>query len=475
MFHNNKKSYIVSFKKDKVSNQEVESILGKNIYIKDRLNIINGITALSGEKQVTDNDILHFQEIGSSVVNLNEDELNNIQQFPEVEQIIENFQVRALGCFGNEEYDIYRKGYDEGYQQAINAMSNTRYNSSFQSIYPPSLKQINCPPGTHPECIKETEPDQPYTCPPGTHLECIPDTITPEPPDIQPAEWNMKLINANKVWDKVTGRNVKVAVIDTGISSKHPDLSVAGGISFVPFLDSWEDDNGHGTHCAGIIGSRSNKFGVTGVAPECSLYAIKVLEGTFGFGLTSWILAGMGWAAENGMDIVSMSLGSNVSDPNEEYPVAYERAAKQLLDSGCIVIAAAGNSGDSDTPWVGVPARCPSFMAVGAVDKNKELAYFSSNGPVDLPPFQGVEIVAPGVSVNSTWPGGEYKELSGTSMACPHISGGAALLKQMRPTMTPKEIRERLILTAADLGAPKFDSKYGAGLLDCYRAIYDKQ
>jgi len=480
MYLNNKISYIVTFKKDKISHEEAEMLVGKSLEIKENFTMVDGISALSGERQSKSSAALHFKEIGTSIIDLNENELKNIQQLKEVEQVVKNFQVRALGCSATnfqqfadiDEYDIYRKGFEEGYQQAVNSLTNFRKHSFYKPTNYNSSNNVNCPPGTHPECVNETEPEQPPVCPPGTRLECVPDKPS-EPPDTQPAEWNMKLINANKVWNKVTGRNVKVAVIDTGINSKHPDLSVAGGKSFVPFIDSWEDDNGHGTHCAGIISARSNTIGVTGVAPECSLYAIKVLEGTMGFGWTSWILAGMGWAAENGMDIVSMSLGGNVSQPDEEYPIAYERAAKQLIDSGCIVIAAAGNSGDTDTPWVGVPARCPSVMAVGAIDKEKKLAYFSSNGPDNLPPFQGVEIVAPGVSVNSTWPSGEYKELSGTSMACPHVSGGAALIKQMRPTMTPGEIRERLILTAADLGAPKFDSKYGAGLLDCYRSIYD--
>ena len=111
-------------------------------------------------------------------------------------------------------------------------------------------------------------------------------------------------------------------------------------------------------------------------------------------------------------------------------------------------------------------------MAVAAVDQRKRKASFSSWGPPFLGPQRGIEISAPGVSINSTVPGGGYGKKSGTSMACPHVSGAAALLKQLHPTWTPEKIRKRLNDTADDLGVPGDDPKYGNGLLNCHRAVF---
>ena len=279
------------------------------------------------------------------------------------------------------------------------------------------------------------------------------------------------MVGANRVWSRVTGAGVKVAILDTGIDNDHPDLSVSGGVSFVPGVTSWDDDNRHGTHCAGIVGARNNLIGIVGVAPGASLFAVKVLNAG-GSGQFSWILAGMGWAAQNKMDIVSMSLGSSASSPDVACVLAYQRAAQVLDRSGCLVVAAAGNSNGSTRPWVVQPARCPGFMAVAAVDQNRQLASFSSHGPTTLCPDCGVEIAAPGVSVKSTVPGGGYQTLSGTSMACPHVSGAAALLKQLHPTWSPTQIRGHLKRTASDLGAPGTDERFGAGLLNCFRAVF---
>ena len=285
----------------------------------------------------------------------------------------------------------------------------------------------------------------------------------------------MGMIRADDVWRRVTGRGVKLAIIDTGIDDNHPDLSVFGGASFVPGVGSWDDDHSHGTHCAGIAGARNNAVGVVGVAPGCSLYAVKVmrpLPNGRATGQLSWILAGMGWAASNGMDVASMSLGSSVNTADAACTVAYQRAAQRLIDVGCIVIAAAGNSGRTAQPWVGRPARCPGFMAVASVDLNRRLAASSSRGPSTLDPLSGIEISAPGVRINSTVPGGGYGVKSGTSMACPHVAGAAALIKELRPTWSPGRIRRHLKATATDLGVPGDDPEYGSGLLDCYRAVF---
>ncbi len=290
----------------------------------------------------------------------------------------------------------------------------------------------------------------------------------------QPVPWNIELVKANLVWNRVTGRGVKVAIVDTGIDDNHPDLTVSGGVSFVPGVGSWDDDNGHGTHVAGIVGARNNPVGVIGVAPESDLYAVKVL-GRKGTGHHSQVLAGLCWATQNGMDVVNLSLGRDVKKPDEPCTAIYQRLARILNNAGCIVVAAAGNSGEEINKWVGHPARCPGYMAVAAIDRNKNLAPFSSRGPADLCDDCGVEISAPGVSINSTYQGGGYRKLSGTSMACPHVSGAAALLKELHPTWTPDRIRERLKATASDLGAPGNDPGTGAGLIDCQCAVFGQR
>ena len=193
-------------------------------------------------------------------------------------------------------------------------------------------------------------------------------------------------------------------------------------------------------------------------------------EGEVGSGMLSWILAGMTWAAQQDMHVVSMSLGSGASE-NASCIVAYRRAAELLERSGAVVVTSAGNSGATGQPWVGHPARCAGYIAVAAVDKDRRLASFSSRGPASLGPQSGVEISAPGVRVLSTFPGGGYRNMSGTSMACPHVAGAAALLRELHPMWEPGQIRARLVSTAADLGVPGSDPGFGAGLLDVAAAV----
>lgn len=402
------------------------------------------------------------------MITLTEEQAETLESDNRVAEVVEDFEVHALvhwsaagkGQSGDDKHanmydlDALQQAYMAGYLQAIVQMQIGQGMGSPSSSSWPFGPNAAAPP-----------PWWPFPWWP------FPSKPTPPPDQKQPIPWNIAMINAPAVWDRVAGRGVKVAIIDTGIDEAHSDLTVYGGASFVPGAKSWDDDNGHGTHCAGIVGARNNATGVVGVAPECQLYAVKVLN-RLGSGQFSWILAGMGWAVDNDMEVVSMSLGSDVDDPNMDCVLAYQRAAQNLIDNGAIVVAAAGNAGETKTPWVGQPARCPGYMAVAAVDRDKNLASFSSRGPATLGPLQGVEIAAPGVSIESTWRGGGYRTISGTSMACPHVSGAAALLKELHPTWTPDQIRDRLKATAADLGVPGSDPNFGAGLLDCQAAVF---
>ena len=274
----------------------------------------------------------------------------------------------------------------------------------------------------------------------------------------------LRITYVPQAWRYSTGTGVRVAVVDTGIASRHPDLRVYGGASFVPGIRSWRDDHYHGTHVAGTIAALYNRRGVIGVAPRARLYAVKVLNRA-GRGQTSWILNGLAWCYRYRMHVVNLSLGSMATTHRTSvYSRAYESAGRLLRRRGILAVAAAGNSGRTRYPYVGNPARCPSFMAVSSIDCRRRRAASSSYGPQ-------VEICAPGVSVWSTYPPNRYRQLSGTSMAAPHVAGVAALVKRRRPAWSGDSIRVHLWRTALDLGFPRRDWFYGFGQVRAYHAV----
>ncbi|WP_404432442.1 S8 family peptidase [Sutcliffiella horikoshii] len=255
----------------------------------------------------------------------------------------------------------------------------------------------------------------------------------------------------------VTGSGVKVAVLDTGIDASHEDLNVVGGASFVSEEpDALTDGNGHGTHVAGTIAAVNNNTGVLGVAYDVDLYAVKVLSGA-GSGTLAGIAQGIEWAIDNDMDVINMSLGGSTGSST------LKQASDNAYNSGIVVVAAAGNSGSffGLINTIGYPARYDSVIAVGAVDSNNNRASFSSVG-------SQLEVMAPGVSINSTLPGNQYGELNGTSMASPHVAGAAALLLAQNPNLTNVEVRERLRSTATNLGST---FNYGYGVINLEAAL----
>jgi subtilisin len=211
-------------------------------------------------------------------------------------------------------------------------------------------------------------------------------------------------------------------------------------------------------------------FGVVGVAYDCALYAVKVM--THGSGDTDWIVAGLMWAAEKKMNIASMSLWDNngAVTPDEAPWEDIERAAQYAFNAGCLVVGISGNSGDRPKHWVTNPGRCPGVMAIGAVEEAKTWWTHSSYGPPELPPERAVEVTAPGVMIRSTYLGNGFAYYNGTSQACPHVAGAAALMKAIDPSLGPAQLRTRLRTTADDLGPAGQDEKFGAGLLNCINA-----
>ncbi|MDW7774762.1 MAG: S8 family peptidase [Methanosarcinales archaeon] len=268
---------------------------------------------------------------------------------------------------------------------------------------------------------------------------------------LQQIDWGVYKVNAPAIWNNTTGSGVKIAIIDTGISNKHPDLTVSGGINLVGTSTSkkWNDDNGHGTHVAGIIGARNNSIGVLGVAPGAELYAVKVLD-QFGGGSISDVVEGIEWAVQNDMDIISMSLGTT------EYSQALNDSSTSAYHAGILLVASAGNNGDGNpnTNDVMYPARFESVIAISAIDQNNMAVSWSADG-------SEVELAAPGVGIYSTWLDGGYRSMSGTSIAAPFVSGVAALMLQNNGGASPDEVRAAMADGAVDLGVPGRDNVYG--------------
>lgn len=252
------------------------------------------------------------------------------------------------------------------------------------------------------------------------------------------------------------GKDIKIAVLDTGIDSNHPDVKEAV-IEAKNFTDDTDfiDHHGHGTHVASTIAGSGSASGgrLKGVAPGADLLIGKVLN-TRGSGEESWIIAGMEWAVKEGADIVSMSLGSSEESDGTD-PMS--QAVNQLSESSdTLFVIAAGNSGPNKKT-VGSPGAAERALTVGAVDKSDILASFSSRGPIVNNYRVKPEITAPGVGIVAARAAGTsigtvvdnyYTSLNGTSMATPHVAGAAAILFQKHPDWSADQVKQVLVGTA---------------------------
>jgi subtilisin family serine protease len=253
-----------------------------------------------------------------------------------------------------------------------------------------------------------------------------------------------------------SGRGIKVAVLDTGLDLGHPDFAAGQSIttsSHVPG-EPVQDLNRHGTHCIGTACGPRSPAGVPryGIAYEAHIFAGKVLSNS-GIGTVAGVLAGLNWAIANRCEVISMSL-SGAGGPYQ----FYQEAARRALAAGCLIIAAAGN--DSRRPAyiapTGAPANSPDVVAVAALDRSLDVAYFSSGGKI--------EIAAPGVDILSSLPRPRlHGSLSGTSMATPHVAGIAALLAESNPALRGAALRDALLQRALPLSQPEGD--VGRGLV----------
>ncbi|WP_274651721.1 S8 family peptidase [Paenibacillus humicola] len=265
--------------------------------------------------------------------------------------------------------------------------------------------------------------------------------------------WNVSRVQAPKVWKRTKGDGVPVAIIDTGIAP-HPDLHIAGGVNTIGGR-SYTDDNGHGTHVAGIAAALGTNGMIPGVAPKVKLFAVKALDAA-GEGYISSIIDGIDWCIRNGMKVINMSFGLSGATSS-----ALRQSIQRARRKGIVVIASAGNGGIF-SGGIDEPASFPETIAVAASTIQNQIASFSSRG-------KGIDVAAPGTAIKSTWPGGGYKTLSGTSMASPHVAGGAALLLAINPKLRPYQISRKLRNTALKLSG--FSSRsQGAGLIRLARA-----
>ncbi len=264
---------------------------------------------------------------------------------------------------------------------------------------------------------------------------------------------------------RFTGKGIRVAVLDTGLDLGHPDFA-GRRITSQSFVQGQavQDGHGHGTHCIGTScgTKRPGTLPRYGIAFEAEIFAGKVLSNQ-GSGGDGGILAGIQWAITNKCAIISMSLGAPVQ-VGQSFSQVFEQTAVRALAAGTLIIAAAGN--ESHRPQqiapVGHPANCPSIMAVGAVDRNFQVAPFSCGG---LNPQGGqVDIAGPGVSIRSSWPRPTlYNTISGTSMATPHVAGIAALWAQSNPSFRARALMSILTQSARRLSLPARD--IGTGLV----------
>jgi len=267
------------------------------------------------------------------------------------------------------------------------------------------------------------------------------------------AQYVLAKLQSAQAQQVATGKDVVVAVIDSEIDAKHPDLDG----TIVKSFDALGGDakpHAHGTSMAGAIAAHGK---LLGIAPGARILAIHAFDDTPGaaHGSSFVIYKGLQWAADNGARIVNMSF-AGPADPT------LQRMLAAAYDKGIVLIAAAGNAGPKSDPLY--PAADPNVIAVTATDSDDHLFPMANRG-------RHIAVAAPGVEIFALAPGDEYVFTTGTSIAAAHVSGVVALLLEHKPSLKPGDIRAALTATAQPLGPPRPDSDFGAGLVSAYRAV----
>lgn len=283
----------------------------------------------------------------------------------------------------------------------------------------------------------------------------------------QKAGWQISAFELPKAWQYTQGEGVTIAVLDSGCDLDHPDLkqNLVPGANFVkPDLPP-EDDNGHGTHVTGILVAENNEIGMVGVCPSAKVMPVKVLDKNGNGNLVN-VAKGVKWAADNGADIIVMSLGS----PSKLQQV--RKAIQYACSKNVPVFVAAGNAGN--TKEIFYPANYPETIAIGAIDSDLRRADFSNTG-------ENLDFMAPGVDVFSTVPDNWYATFSGSSMACPFAAGVAALVlsyvRKGKTTLqlnTPDDYRDIFVKYTTPIHNGNYKDKrfyQGFGIIDPRKMI----
>jgi thermitase len=278
-------------------------------------------------------------------------------------------------------------------------------------------------------------------------------SYTPNDPYFSSRQYGPQKIQAPQAWDIAEGSGAKIAIVDTGVQSNHPDLAgkVVGGWDFVDNDSTPQDGNGHGTHCAGIAAAvTNNSTGIAGTAPKASILAVRVLNNS-GSGTWTAVANGITYAADQGADVISLSLGGTVGNSGLQQAVDY------AWSKGSVVVAAAGNAGNTAPNY---PAYYSNAIAVASTDQNDNKSSFSTYG-------SWVDVAAPGSSIYATYPTSTYASLSGTSMATPHVAGVAGLLASQGRSAS--NIRAAIENTADKISGT--GTYWAKGRVNAYKAV----
>ncbi|PLT29965.1 S8 family peptidase [Peribacillus deserti] len=271
-------------------------------------------------------------------------------------------------------------------------------------------------------------------------------------------QWNLPVIQTEEGWDITRGsKNVIIAVVDTGVDLDHPDLErrITRGYNVLAKNSNPDDDNGHGSHVAGIIASETNNLrGIAGLTWYNKIMPVKVMNEK-GYGNAFDVARGVIWATDHGADVINLSLG------NYQPSAVMQEAIQYAYDRDVVITTAAGND-NTDQP--SFPAAYPEVICVAAVDHNGNRAEFSNYG-------EYVDVAAPGVEIPSTYFHKQYAALSGTSMAAPHVAALAGLIRSANPDLKNTKVMNIISRGTYDLGAKGYDPYFGMGLIDIRHSL----